>query len=85
MSENNLGGKSVVSCQEAIERFVLRARRVEAHSLVRNGYAERYATSELVLRITAAGDMSLESVILPDEEAVESLAARLRPFIVKCA
>lgn len=69
--------------QQVIDRFVWRARRVEAHSLVKNGDAERHARRRETYDMTSEG-VTLASYNVPDdEEAVESLAGRLRPFIVQ--
>lgn len=66
-----------------LNRFVLRARRIEAHSLAR----DRRALSAL-LEFSLAGQIQLDGTMemrraLPDEEAFESLAARVRPVLVK--
>lgn len=66
-----------------IERFVLRARRVQAHSLCQDPdrldqFAENFheveRTSDEVFTTTA---------VLPDEELLESLAARVRPVLLE--
>lgn len=74
---------SVLSSQEIIERFVTRARRVEAHSLVKSGDIEHYAEPKMTLSISEAGEVKIQHHVCTDEEAIESLATRLRPFIVK--
>lgn len=69
--------------KETLSRFLLRARRVQAHSLV----ADRKTLSELVnlkLEISLSEDGTVETrQKLPDEERFESLAARLRPLLVE--
>lgn len=72
-----------LSTQGIIERFVIRARRVEAHSLVKSGDIERYADPKMTVSVSEAGDVNIQHHACVDEEAVESLAGRLRPFIVK--
>ena len=71
-----------LSTQEIIERFVIRARRVEAHSLVKSGDVERYADPKITVSVSETGDINIQHHACADEEAVESLAGRLRPFIV---
>ncbi|WP_288766349.1 hypothetical protein [uncultured Varibaculum sp.] len=78
-----LSNENSVSNQEAIERFVIRARRVEAHSLVKSGDIERYETPRITYTVFESGNVNIRYHVCPDEEAVESLAGRLRPFIVR--
>lgn len=68
--------------QQIIERFVIRARRVKAHSLVQSGQVENYATLSKTITMGEDGTTTIHDNILADEEALESLAARLRPLIV---
>lgn len=85
------GMVAIMTAEEVIERhrrtlnaFVLRARRVEAHSL---------ASDPEVLQKLASAEMKLEYVVqenqaylrqsLPPEEQVESAAARVRPLILE--
>lgn len=68
--------------QETLERFVIRARRVESHSLVKDGRARKYANPTTRVTISEDGSVSKHDNVLEDEELLESLAARLRPFIV---
>lgn len=72
-----------LSSEETLERFVIRARRVENNSLVKSGDIERHATLQMTCCLTESGDASIQHHVCTDEEAVESLATRLRPFIVK--
>ena len=74
---------SGLTSEEILGRFVVRARRVEDHSLVKSGDIECYATPEVTFNVTEAGNVSIQHHVCTDEEAIESLAARLRPFIVK--
>lgn len=69
--------------RQIIDRFVWRARRVEAHSLVQSGDVERYAKRRETYSITTEGVSLVSDNVPADEEAVESLAGRLRPFIVQ--
>jgi len=66
-----------------LNRFVLRARRIEAHSLASDRQA-LLSLSEFKLtgHIQLDGTMEMRRA-LPDEEAFESLAARVRPVLVK--
>lgn len=69
--------------QQTLERFVIRARRVKAHSLVRSGEVKKYAKPSGTITMSATGEISIKDHVITDEEALESLTARLRPFIVK--
>lgn len=83
MSQKNASKVKPLSSQEMIERFVMRARRVEAHSLVQSGDAKRYSTPTETITISEAGEVGIRYNVPSDEEAIEALAGRLRPFIVK--
>lgn len=73
--------KEPISAQETIEQFVLRARRVQAHSLVKNGTVGEYAKAKMTVSFTpATGITTTTDHVVPDEEVFESLATRLRPF-----
>lgn len=74
---------SDLSSEEILGRFVVRARRVEDHSLVKSGDVERYATPRMTLSVNEAGNVSIQHHVCADEESIESLTTRLRPFIVK--
>lgn len=64
-----------------IARFVLRARRIEAHSLVRDwDELTRHAQGSVSARVTVEGAVSVVRRLPEDEEAFESLAARVRPL-----
>ncbi|WP_345045284.1 hypothetical protein [Georgenia daeguensis] len=69
--------------RRTLDRFVLRARRIEAHSLARDRQA-LVSLSEFALRghIQLDGTMQMRRA-LPNEEVFESLAARVRPVLVK--
>jgi hypothetical protein len=73
-----------ISDEETLRRFVLRARRVQAHSLVQ-GWDEllHYAAGEFQGQIDASGRMSITRRLPNDEEVFESLASRVRPLTVK--
>ncbi|MEU8001441.1 hypothetical protein AB0B66_09810 [Catellatospora sp. NPDC049111] len=63
--------------------FILRARRVEAHSLA----ADRtrlldWAQGKAKLTVRTDGGPAELAIDLPEEEALDSLAARCRPFIL---
>lgn len=67
---------------ERLEKFILRARRVESHSLVRSGKARYFASEPMELH--NIGSTSCRVLFkYPDEERLESLAARVRPFVLK--
>lgn len=67
--------------RRVVEAFVLRARRVAAHSLPTEEpeLLGRLASGEFKVQIAANGTTSMHHVV-PKEEAFESLASRLRPF-----
>lgn len=76
--------RDAVTPQEVLERFVIRARRVKAHSLVQDGSVEKYAKTQMTVSFSmTTGATTIKDVVVPDEEVFESLATRLRPFIVK--
>ena len=74
---------SSLTSEEILGRFVVRARRVEDHSLVKSGDIERYATPRMTFSVTETGSASIQHHVCTDEEAIESLATRLRPSIVR--
>jgi hypothetical protein len=69
---------------ETVARFVLRARRIEAHSLVqdREHFAELLVET-VTVQLAVDGSATLSRSLLADEETFESLAARVRPLIVE--
>lgn len=73
----------MVDYPRTLNRFVLRARRIEAHSLANDRKALSFLSE-----FTFTGHIRLDGTMethraLPDEEAFESLAARVRPVLVK--
>lgn len=74
---------SSLSSEDILGRFVVRARRVEDHSLVKSGDIERYATPKMTLSVNEASNINILHHVCTNEESIESLATRLRPFIVK--
>lgn len=71
------------SRQEVIEAFVVRARRIEAHSLARDAAAlADHAEERVVVRLFTDGTTRLVHRLPPDEEVFESLAARVRPLLL---
>lgn len=76
--------RETVAPQEVIERFVIRARRVKAHSLIQDGSVEKYAKTQMTISFSmTTGAATIKDVVVPDEEVFESLTTRLRPFIVQ--
>lgn len=68
--------------QRSLDSFVYRARRVEAHSLARDRSAlQSLANKSMSIECHADGRVYI-TVALPPEEQVESLAVRVRPFIL---
>src|SRR5690606_21449147 len=73
-----------ISDEETLRRFVLRARRVQAHSLVQSWDELLYhAGGEFQGQIDVSGRMSITRRLPSDEEVFESLASRVRPLTVK--
>lgn len=56
---------------------------MEAHSLVQNGDTERYASPKMTITSFETGGIAIKYHLCADEEAIESLSGRLRPFIVE--
>lgn len=74
--------KQKLTAVETLEKFVLRARRVRAHSLAQSrDQLHKYWTTAFSGRITMAGRVEMLEE-LPEEETFESLVARLRPLIL---
>lgn len=70
--------------QTYLDLFVLRARRVQAHSLAADqAQIVRWAEHNMTITRNVAGRTWLVQQ-LPPEELLESAAARLRPFILQC-
>lgn len=69
---------------ESLEAFVVRARRIEAHSLVRSGEVGKLAEQTFTTTVeTATNAMTVRLDRRPeDEEIFESLAARIRPCTI---
>lgn len=71
----------ISKAKETLRRFVIRARRVETHSLVKNNKILEYVQPKLRLTYSEKQDVKIE-YLMPDEEIFESLAARVRPCIL---
>ncbi|UOX90429.1 hypothetical protein MUY14_07340 [Amycolatopsis sp. FBCC-B4732] len=73
-----------VSDQETIERFVLRARRVAAHSLMQDRESfTKLMQDNFTLRMALDGTATLSRSLPADQEIFESLAARVRPLTLE--
>lgn len=74
---------------DRLERFVVRARRVMAHSLVQDQMELLQAVADGTFKIKTIKNLETGEyeqrllMELPDEEAFESFAARLRPFMIR--
>lgn len=69
--------------EETLRRFVLRARRIAAHSLAKEPRElETLANPKMSGKINLDGTIELRRK-LPDEEIFESLASRIRPLLLK--
>lgn len=67
-----------------LDRFVLRARRIAAHSLVQDrAELRRHAEGSFSGTLDTSGSMTVVQELPDSEEAFESLAARLRPLTIK--
>ncbi len=70
--------------QEILKRFVLRARRIESHSLVKNWDELVYhARGVWKISINDSGNSTLVRRLPESEEVFESLAARVRPLMLQ--
>lgn len=76
------GNPADATQRDNLEAFIVRARRVEGHSLVRDSdLLARLATASFQLKY-ANGRFEMRHV-LPSEELMESAAARVRPILLK--
>lgn len=76
--------ESSTTSQETLERFVIRARRIQVHPLVQDGTVDKYAVPRITPNMNpSTGSTTIKWHVVEDEVALESLATRLRPFIVK--
>lgn len=67
-----------------ISAFVLRARRVEAHSLAADkAVLHKLSTMQMTYQFDAAQNQGYLVQVLPPEEQVESAAARVRPLLLQ--
>jgi hypothetical protein len=67
--------------ERTVARFVLRARRIEAHSLVQDwDELTHHAEGSFNVHIDISGAATVTQKLPQDEEAFESLAARVRPL-----
>lgn len=71
-----------LEARDILRRFVIRARRVEAHSLVQNNSVEKYVKPSMTINYKE-GQPTRIKYIMPDQEIFESLAARTRPCILE--
>lgn len=72
-----------ISDGETLRQFVVRARRVAAHSLVRDPVHLRHlAEGAITMNLDLAGRATVTRSLPLDEEAFESLVARIRPLTV---
>lgn len=73
-----------ISDEETLRRFVLRARRVRAHSIVQDwDELLRHAHGSFDGHLDLAGRMTITRRLPANEEVFESLASRVRPLTVK--
>ncbi|WP_432624787.1 hypothetical protein [Bifidobacterium sp.] len=73
--------KDAAQAREILYRFVVRARRVEAHSMVRDHSVEKYVNPSMRVEYKEGQPVRIK-YIMPDQEIFESLAARTRPCIL---
>lgn len=75
--------QSTDKARRSIEAFVVRARRVKAHSLVQSGEIDRLANPSFTALFESDGTTTVRLNSRPhDEELFESLAARVRPCTI---
>lgn len=72
-----------ISAQAIVERFILRAKRVELHSLVKSGEVKRLANPVFNVTISTNDSITIQYPVCKNEESLESLASRLRPFMLE--
>jgi hypothetical protein len=77
--------QTVEDARELVRRFVVRARRIAAHSMVQDWDRLTGLSKDgfLVRADIFTGTTRVASTLPPDEEVFESLVARLRPLILK--
>lgn len=68
--------------RDILRRFVVRARRVEAHSLVQDHSVEKYVNPSMTVNYRE-GHPTRIKYAMPNQEIFESLAARTRPCILE--
>lgn len=64
-----------------LSMFVVRARRVKEHSMVKDGFIYRFRRPKITIHLMPSS-VTAEDVFPANEEIMESLASRLRPCIV---
>lgn len=71
--------------EDTLQRFVVRARRVAAHSMVANPDAlEAFAKGSMTISgVLGSSEMRITRALPESEEVFESLAARLRPLTLR--
>lgn len=74
--------KNAMKARGILRRFVVRARRVEAHSMVQNHSVDRYARPVTEIELQGESSNRIRDM-LPDQEVFESLAARVRPCFLE--
>lgn len=82
LGEND--GMATMDADETLRRFVVRARRVQAHSMVQDGDTLlQHSRGSLVYRVDGSGRAAITRDLPTDEEVFESLASRVRPLTVR--
>ncbi|WP_146175175.1 restriction endonuclease subunit S [Umezawaea tangerina] len=74
--------RQVLPDEEVLARFVVRTRRIEAHSLLKQEIFAKFPTGSMNMHLSVDGLATIRHPLPPDEEVFESLAARVRPLIV---
>lgn len=80
MSKRHQKELTATDAKRIIELFIVRARRVKSHSLVKSSAVNRFANPSIKLVFSEDGSVLKQDIVPEDEEVFESLAARLRPF-----
>lgn len=70
--------------QRVVSRFVVRARRIQAHSIFHDAARlHSYVVGEMKLTVDGEGQIHRLRSLVPAEEQLESLAGRVRPLLLR--
>lgn len=66
-----------------VEAFIIRARRIQSHSMVQSGAVRKLASPSMKLHFSENGSVEMQEQVPENEEIFESLAARVRPLTLE--